>query len=120
MKAIKDSSGFYSFDIKVQGPRKNKILRGLVDTGSSDCACTYQVITTLWIRPVDRSIVSTINQSSPTLIYSAEVGFDNKIIKVPIARVANLPTGIHFLLGMSVLSKCKLTLSDNDMVINWI
>jgi hypothetical protein len=125
MRASKNKLGLYEFDIEVRGQKKTKKLKGLIDTGSTDCACTYQVITTLQIRPVDFALVSSINilnQSGPSkrsLIYSVGLGFDGKGIQVPLIRVANLPDGIHFILGMSALNNCNLNFTNDYLDISW-
>lgn len=120
MHIQKNKFGLYEFDIKVKGKKKSKILKGLIDTGSTDCACTYHVITTLQIRPISFSIVSAINnEPKRSLIYLADVGFGSKSEPVKIIRVANLPQNIHFLLGMSILSKCHLNFNDEYLDISW-
>lgn len=112
--------GLYEFDIVVKGKRKSRTLKGLVDTGSTDCACTYEVITTLQIRPIDYKKVSiTDTETKKVLTYSSDVQFDGKSETVPLLRVTSLPEGIHFILGMSILSKCKIEMNGNHMELNW-
>ncbi len=120
MKIPINTKGLYEFDINVSGLKKNQTVKGLIDTGSTDCACTYKVITTLQIRPIDFKMVSTINnETKQVLIYSCEIEFDRQSITVPLLRVSSLPEGIHFILGMSVLSQCKITMNGNSLEINW-
>lgn len=121
MRATKNAFGLYEFAIKARGPKKSKILKGLVDTGSTDCAVGYEVITTLWARPIDFKPVSTIDGSNERrLIYALNIGFDQKSLLVPIVRVTRLPIGVHLLLGMSLLSKCKITTHETYLDINWL
>lgn len=61
MKIKPNEKGLYEFDIEVVGTKKRKTLKGLIDTGSTICACTYEVITTLWARPVPVEIVNDEN-----------------------------------------------------------
>jgi len=120
MKIPINEHGLYEFDITVKGRKKEQTLKGLVDTGSTDCACTYKVITTLQIRPIDYRKVSTINnETKNVLIYSGIIGFDEHNEIVPLLRVTSLPEGIHFILGMSILSKCKIEMNGSHLDINW-
>ncbi|MCL5674957.1 MAG: retroviral-like aspartic protease family protein [Candidatus Omnitrophica bacterium] len=128
MRLIKNSSGLYEFDVHVRGPKKEKTLKGLIDTGSTDCACTYKLITTLWIRPISFTKVSTVNvngavqnTSKPAWVYSALIKFDNKEDMFNIIRVSSLPQNISLLLGMSFLSRCQLNFDgDRYLDINWL
>jgi len=120
MKARKNASGLFEFDINVRGEKKSKVLKGLIDTGSTDCACTYKVITTLQVRPIDSSMVSTINSSrDQVLSYLAYIEFSGKKEMVKIFRFPELPDDIHLILGMSFLSKCNLDFKDDYVEINW-
>ena len=120
MKIHANEKGLYEFDIIVSGCNKSKILKGLVDTGSTDCACNYKVITTLQIRPIDYTKISSVNnEDKHALIYSCDIEFDGKSETVPLARVSKLPDDIHFILGMSILEKCKIIINDNHMDISW-
>jgi hypothetical protein len=53
MRADIHDGNLYLFNFTVRGPKAARVLKGLLDTGSSMCACTYKVITTLRARPVD-------------------------------------------------------------------
>ena len=111
----------YEFDVKVTGIGKSKTVKGLVDTGSTDCACTHEIITTLWARPVFFGKVSTVNNRQKKLmIYSLEVGFDKRTEIVPVVRVTNLPEDICFILGMSILSNCNLVFTRSYLDITWV
>ena len=115
-----NEQNLYEFEIFVSGKRKFKKLKGLVDTGSTDCACTYEVITTLHARPIDYKKVSTIdNRSKHALVYCGNIEFDGKSETVPIIRVATLPEGIQFILGMSILSKCTLNFNGSNLELKW-
>lgn len=120
MKIPVNKNGLYEFEIVVKGKKKQKTLKGLIDTGSTDCACTYEVITTLQIRPIDFRKVSSIDtEIKQVLVYSCDIEFDQKSETVPLLRVSKLPEGIHFLLGMSILSKCNFSMSNSHMDLNW-
>ena len=112
--------GLYEFDVTVTGRKSSRVLRGLVDTGSTECACTYKVITTLQIRPIYFGPVSSIdNEVKNVLVYSSNIQFDERSTTVPLLRVTSLPEGIHFILGMSVLSQCILKMNGSKLEINW-
>jgi len=121
MRAVQNSIGLYEFDVDVIGSKgERKTLKGLVDTGSSDCAATYKIITTLKTRPIAVEKVSTVGDGvKDVLVYSVQIGFDGEDDIFPVLRVNSLPDGIHFILGMSVLSRCSISLNHNEMEINW-
>ena len=52
MNATKNPNGLYELAFLVKGKKKQKTIRALIDTGSTDCVCTYKVITTLQIKPI--------------------------------------------------------------------
>ena len=60
MRATKNKFGLYEFDIEITGPKKNKTVKGLIDTGSTYCVCTYKVITTLWSRPICHEWINAV------------------------------------------------------------
>ncbi|HPV96734.1 MAG: aspartyl protease family protein [Spirochaetota bacterium] len=116
----RSSNGLFEFDVVVIGKKKKRNLRGLIDTGSMTCACTYEVITTLQIRPISWDRVSTIDmQTRNAFTYISDIEFDGKRRKSPIIRVSSLPNGIHFILGMSILSHCKMLINGDHMDIQW-
>jgi hypothetical protein len=119
IQLTKNQFGLYEFSVTIKGPKKSKVLKGLIDTGSTHCACTYPVITTLLARPTSFSNVSTCNDTKRCLFYLIGIGFDGRIEQVELIRVQNLPEGIHLILGMSFLSKCKIKLNDQDGQIEW-
>jgi predicted aspartyl protease len=120
MKAKKNALGLYEFSITVTGPKKKKVLKGIVDTGSTFCACSYKVITTLFIRPIDYLSVSAISgDTAKRLIYEAEVGFEGVSHKTQIARLTTLPDGIDFILGNSILDECKYSKDNEHMDVTW-
>lgn len=121
MQASKNAFGLYEFSLTVIGPRnRRKTLKGIVDTGSTLCACTYKVITTLLIRPIDYGKVMPIGgASSSRLIYEATINFDNMSQKTPIVRLNTLPKTFDFILGMSILDFCDIDKSDNHLKICW-
>jgi hypothetical protein len=120
MRAKKNELGFFEFSIKIQGPKMSRVLKGVVDTGSTFCACTYKVITCLRIRNVDFLPVAPITgKSARRLIYEADIGFDGKAIKSEIARLASLPVGSDFLLGLSVLDHCDWQKTDSHLDVTW-
>jgi len=97
MRADIHDGNLYLFNFTVRGPKAARVLKGLLDTGSSMCACTYKVITTLRARPVDY----------------------RRAMTTEVVRVTSLPDGIDFIMGMSVLQHCNLTLDDNGMTVTW-
>ena len=124
MKIKANKNGLYEFEINIVGNKKSKKLKGLVDTGSTDCACTYQIITTLQIRPIDWVKISIINDNDEheykqVFAYISDIEFDGQSDTVSILRVPNLPIGIDFILGMSFLSKCELVFKDDYLQIEW-
>lgn len=124
MRAFKNSLGLFEFAFEVIGPRKRKTLKGLIDTGSTDCACTYKVITSLWLRPTDKRQAFKVDQPAGkiNLIYEVKLALDttNKCRTVPVVRVTNLPPGFDFICGMSVLKCCRITMLPDSMDICWI
>lgn len=120
MQVTRHNGNIYMFRVQVCGPSVRRTLNGLVDTGSTFCACTYKVITALKARPVDYRTVHAVNCSPELrLIYSLNVGFDKRHIKTEVVRVTSMPDGFDFILGMSVLRHCDLTLNSTGMVIVW-
>ena len=123
MQLKPNNDGLYEFEVEVIGPRGHrKTLKGLIDTGSTECACTYKIITTLKIRPVAFEKISTINSdanATRVLVYSTEISFNRKSKRVSLYRLANLPEGIDLILGMSFLSNCSLNLDGEIMKIDW-
>ena len=123
MQLKPNNDGLYEFDVEIIGPRGNrKTLKGLIDTGSTECACTYKIITTLKIRPVAFKNISTVNSdagASRVLVYSTEIGFNQKSKIVSLYRVSTLPEGIDLILGMSFLSKCSINFDGRIMKIDW-
>lgn len=114
--------GLYEFEIEVSGKNKSKKLKGLIDTGSTDCVCTYELITTLQIRPVSHEKISIPSEETTTkrcLVYNIKIEFDSKSELFPVYRIGKLPDNIHFILGMSVLSRCEMKLKGNALEINW-
>ncbi len=122
MQAIKNANGLYEFEIEILGERKSKKLKGLIDTGSTECAATYKVITTLQIRPIAHEKISTVNNiaGSRFLVYSAPISFSGKSHTVSLYRINDLPQGIDFIIGMSILSKCKIDISGDTANISWL
>ena len=114
-----NDSGLYVFSVKITGPKKNKVLQGLIDTGSTDCACTHPVLTTLYARPTSLSKVRSIETTKICLIYTVFLGFDGKTEPIELIRVSKLPDNIHLILGMSFLSKCNLTIKGKVGKIEW-
>lgn len=116
MRVFKNEKGLYEIDIIVEGEKKSKNLKGLVDTGSTHCACTYEVITTLQIRPIEFATISTIDQKKfKALAYITDFEFDGKKDLIQIYRVNNLPEGIQFIVGMEFLQNCSITMTDSYM-----
>lgn len=111
--------GLYEFYIEVIGLKKRKKFKGIVDTGSNECACTYKVITTLQIRPICYEMISAINSelTRRTLVYGAYVSFDGKDEIIELYRVNNMPSGIDFIMGMSMLSRCTFSKKNNHLEI---
>lgn len=124
MKVTRNADGLFEFSIVVSRPTKSgkpftKTLRAIVDTGSTDCACTHEVITTLQIKPIDFMMIKNLDESKPRMIYHAPVRFDGHSEIVPIIRTEQLDGGCHFILGMSILSKCVLKIDGDTMDITW-
>ncbi len=125
MKVPKSSNGLYQLDFTVTGKRKSKVLKGIIDTGSTHCACTFKVITTLQIRPIEWGKISSVHKTERVLIYSAIVGFDGKKMTVPFARVPQIlpesttPNDIHIIIGLDVLSECVLNFESDCLDIKW-
>lgn len=117
----RNSSGLYEFEVEVLGPRGSKRkLRGLVDTGSSECVATYKVVTALKIKPIDYIKISTVGSPyERVLCYSAVISFDDHQEPMSILRVNELPKGIDFILGMSILDKCNLRIEGKKAEISW-
>lgn len=118
MRFQKNASGLYEFPVDIHGQRKSRTLKGLIDTGSTDCVCTYPVITTLQIRPINFKMVSTIDieegiTKKRCLIYLPTIVFDGKSELVELIRVGSLPDEIGLLLGMSFLSKYNLKIEGD-------
>ena len=119
MKAIK-KNGLYTVPITIIGNKKQRKLIAMVDTGSVDCVATYKVITTLQIKQRDYSTFALANGTKANyLVYDARIEFDKKDIVTPIVRVSDLPEGIDFIFGMSVLDHCKIIQTDSFLEINW-
>ena len=118
---IKNQFGLYEFSVTINGPKRARNLKGLIDTGSTHCACTYPIITTLRARPTSYDFVSSVNAATKKrcLIYLVRIGFDERTEPVELIRVSTLPDDIHLILGMSFLSKCNLTLEDKSGKIEW-
>lgn len=120
MQARKNELDLFEFSVKVTGPNVSKTLKGIVDTGSTFCACTHKVITTLRIRPIDfRKVAPIGGDAARRLIYEAEIGFDGRSAKSEIARLETLPKGIDFILGLSILEKCNWSKCDTHLEISW-
>jgi hypothetical protein len=112
-------SGLYVFPLHVEGKKKKRVLKAVFDPGSTDCACNYEVITTLQIRPVGRWALKLGDVNEHRLVYSAPVGFDNKHLVVPIVRMNNLANGIHFIFGNSILNGCNYKNEDGRLEVTW-
>ena len=115
----KSPEGLYLFDLEVSGRRKKRTVQAIVDTGSTDCACTYKVITTLQVRPVDFQIVNMFETKKRRLIYEAQISFDGRSMRVPIIRVEEIASNADFVLGMTVLSNCIFSQEANVMTVKW-
>lgn len=121
MEIIANDQGLYEFDIEVIGLNgTKKQLKGLIDTGSTDCVCTYKIITTLRTRPTGWEKVGTIDKPNyRTFVYSILIEFDGVNETFPVFRVSDLPDKIDMILGMSVLSKCNLEITENKLSLEW-
>jgi hypothetical protein len=119
MNATKNPNGLYELALLVKGKKRQKTVRALIDTGSTDCVCTYKVITTLQIKNIGFDKVRTIDSEKKHLIYAAGVGFDGESILVPIIRVEKIADDGDFIIGMSILSKCTIDYDGDVMHINW-
>jgi hypothetical protein len=104
------------------GPKNRSIsVQALVDSGSTDCVCTYRVPTGLWTRPIDFQKTVVVDRAAKRRpIYVFHLGFDNHQVCVPVVRVEQMPAGIDFIVGMSFLRHCKTTIDRDQMYIEWV
>ncbi len=118
-----NSIGLYGIDVLVSHKTKSSKIKGLIDTGSTECVCSYQIITSLKIRAVSFDKISTINSDDTAarwLCYEVKLGFNNKDRVIPLYRVNAMPQGIALILGMSFLSHCKFDFNGKDFNIDWL
>ena len=121
MKADRAQDGLYVFPLTVRFKNSVKTLKGLVDTGSNICVCTYKIPTTLRARATSYSLISSpIASPISTLGYSLKVGFDGRSVMTHVYRLPLDMPGIDFILGLSVPSKCSIVMRDDHMEINWL
>lgn len=83
MKLKKNAAGLYVFPIRVPFKDTHRIYNGLVDTGSTICASTYKIITTLRLRPTSfKKVANPMKEPIRALGYSMtpwirrEIGHD--------------------------------------------
>jgi predicted aspartyl protease len=120
MRARKNEYGLFEFDVKIIGPKSERVIKGIVDTGSTLCACTYKLVTTLKIKPIDhRKVTAVEGKPERRLVYFTRLEFDKHEKRVAVVRLTTLPPGFDFILGMSVLDFCDIEKSDNHMIITW-
>ena len=122
MEAVRNQNGLYTFKLTVHFKSKTKTLVGLVDTGSNICACNYKIPTTLRARQTTWEMITIPTSSTkvPSPGYSIYVGFDDRAEMTHVYRLDLKMDGIDFILGMSILSKCKVVLKGEKMEISWI
>lgn len=120
MEVVRNANGLYTFDLGVKFKNITRKITGLVDTGSNICACTYKVPTTLRAKPTFFGPVATpAGDPFHTLAYSLNVGFDGKSLMTHVYRLPLKMDGIDFILGLSILSQCNITMNDDRMTIEW-
>lgn len=121
MKIYLNENGLPEFEVDVVGKNKSCTLKGLIDTGSTDCACLFKVITTLQIKPVEYTRYQTLGGISRrrTLVYDVMIGYEDHLVRVPIIRVQEMPEGIDVILGMSFLQHSVVTINEDNMEIEW-
>jgi hypothetical protein len=122
VKVSKNAAGLYVFPIHVTVPKsdKTKVFNGMVDTGSTICASTYKIITTLRAKPTShKPIKNPMGPPKPTIGYSIGFGFDGKSVMTNVYRLPLDLPGIDFILGTPVLDQCKVSFSGDTMEIVW-
>ena len=139
MQITADNRGLYIFNVDVYRRDNIRKFNCLIDTGSTECAATYRVITTLQLkRPRYFEKASMINNITDTqcLLYHPRLVFNNqkentslyrpdelpsqllgKSQIIPLYRFNELTEGIDLLLGMSFLSQFKMIFHNNILTI---
>ncbi len=120
MRVERTVNGLYVFPLSVSFKSQSKKLLGLVDTGSNICAGTYKIFTTLHAKPTSfKKIQNPAKDPVRALGYSLTIRFDNKGKMVSVYRLPFDMGEIHFILGMSILADCKISMQKNYMDIEW-
>ncbi len=139
MRITANDSGLYIFNVDVYRKDNIRKFKCLIDTGSTECAATYRVITTLQLKkPRYFEKASMINNVSGTscLRYYTPFIFNHtkdevslyrrdelpnkladKAETISLYRFHQLPEGIDLLLGMSFLSQFKMIFHNNILTI---
>ena len=121
MKIEKNAAGLYVFSIGARFKGKQRVFNGLVDTGSTICASTYHIITTLRARPTSfKKVANPMQAPIKALGYSLKFTFDGKSAMTNVYRLPLDMPGIDFILGMPILDLCKITMGSDTMEIEWL
>ena len=120
MEARRDSNGLYLFPLTLKSKYYEKKIVGLVDTGSNICACSYVVPVTFRARATSfKSIANPSSAPTRSLGYSMTIAFDDKSMMTHVYRLPLKMDGIDFILGLSILNHCNITIKENIMSICW-
>ena len=120
MKIKKNDAGLYVFSIGVRFKGKQRVFNGLVDTGSTICASTYRIITTLRARPTSfKPVANPMQAPIRALGYSLNFSFDGKTAMTNVYRLPLDLKDIDFILGLPILDLCKITMGSDTMEIDW-